>query len=159
MKYVFCLLLLAFCFSCEKSKNVVNLPGDDIHTYIIGYTGGWGGGPAYKLEEGQLYRSVEDRSLGTPENILNSVAFNRLDDQGKLQAMTATMAEFPSAVFNNVAPKFDCAETAYDGICPYLIVVTEKGDSKAWTRSEFDAPSAFTEYMDELIDLLTVLDQ
>jgi hypothetical protein len=159
MKYVFCLLLFAFCFSCEKSDPVVAGTSDDIKTYIVGYTGGWGGGPAYKLEAGQLFRSVEDRSLGSPDDILGNVEFRLMEGPDKLQAMTAVMAEYPNDVFNNVTPKFDCAETAYDGVCPYLIVVTEKGESRAWTRSEFDASSTFTDYMDELVDLLEVLRQ
>lgn len=158
MKYVFCLLLLAFCFSCEKSDGIAKT-SDNINSYIIGYTGGWGGGPAYKLEAGQLFRSVADRSLGSPDQIVNDTEFSRLDDPAKLQDMASLMAEFPTTVFNGVAPKFDCTETAWDGTCPYLIIVTEKGDSKAWTRSEFDDDAPFTDYLDELNDLLRTLSE
>jgi len=150
MKYVFCLLLFAFCFSCEKSEQT----SDDIQTYLIGYTGGWGGGPAFKLEDGQLFRSAADRNVGDPDNILNAVEFSLLEEPEDLQAMTALMADYPATVFEGIAPKFDCQEQAWDGTCPYLIVVTEKGESKAWTASEFDDPSAFTDYLEQVNQLL-----
>jgi len=154
MKYVFCLLLFAFCFSCEKSEPIVEKTAVGIETYIIGYTGGWGGGPAFKLENGQLFRSAADRNVGVPDNILNTVEFSLLEEPEDLQAMTALMADYPATVFEGVTPKFDCQEQAWDGTCPYLIVVNEKGDSKAWTASEFDDPSAFIDYMEEVNRLL-----
>lgn len=157
MKYVFCLLLLAFCFSCEKNEPVVEKTADDVQTYIIGFTGGWGGSAAFKLEAGQLFRSVENRNLGGPDMIVNDAEFRLLEDPAKLQAMTTTMAEFPTTLFEGVTPKFDCDEQAWDGTCPYLIVVNEKGESKAWTGSEFDDPSAFIDYMDEVSQLLQTL--
>lgn len=154
MKYAFYLLFFAFCFSCDKSDPIVESTTDDIQTYVIGFTGGWGGSWAYKLEGGQLFRSIEERNHGGPDMILNDVEFRLLEDPAKLQAMTAVMADYPATVFEGVAPKFDCQEQAWDDTCPYLIVVTEKGDSKAWTGSEFNAPGPFIDYMDEVDQLL-----
>lgn len=154
MKYAFFLLLLSFCFSCDKSDPVVEKSADNIQAYIIGYTGGWGGGPAFKLEGGQLFRSAADRNVGDPDNILNNVEFDLLEEPEDLQAMTALMANYPTTVFEGVAPKFDCGEQAWDGTCPYMIVVDEEGESKAWTASEFDDPGAFIDYMDEVNQLL-----
>ena len=159
MKYVFYLLLFTFCFSCEKSDPVVENISDETQAYIIGDMGGWGGGPAYKLEGGQLFRSVENRNLGGPDMIVNDAEFRLLEDPENLQAMTTTMANYPTAVFEGVAPKFDCQEQAWDGTCPYLIVVTEKGKSKGWTASEFDDPSPFIDYMGEVNQLLQTLSE
>lgn len=157
MKYAFCFLLLAFCFSCDKNDPVVESTSDDIQAYIVGYTGGWGGGPAYKLEAGQLFRSVANRNLGGPDMIVNDTEFRLLEDDEKLQAMTGLMSEYPATTFEAVTPKFNCEEQAWDGTCPYLIVVTENGGSKGWTGSEFDDSSAFIDYMDEVNLLLQTL--
>lgn len=153
MKYAF-LFLIALCFSCEKSEPTAKSATNDITAYLIGYTGGWGGGPAFKLEGNQLFRSVAERNVGNPEALVNDPDFRLLDNPEDLQAMTALMANYPATVFEGVAPKFDCQEQAWDGTCPYLIIVTGQGSHRAWTGSEFDDPGAFIDYMNEVDQLL-----
>jgi hypothetical protein len=48
---------------------------------------------------------------------------------------------------------------AWDGVCPYLIILTETGGSKAWTRSESDEATPFSSYLDEIAELLQTLSQ
>ena len=87
----------------------------------------------------------------------NDNTFEVLKSISGLQALTALMADYPATVFEGIAPKFDCQEQARDGTCPYLIVVTEKGESKAWTASEFDDPSTFTDYPEQVNKLLPLI--
>jgi len=122
-------------------------------TFIIGYTGGWGGGAAYKLEDGQLYESVEQRGLGGADAIVKA-EFQSLDSPSGLAAMTDLAKRYSPKTFTQVAPKFDCREQAHDGVCPYIIVVKDN-NSSAWTRSEVDKDPAFVAYMEGVQEALT----
>lgn len=123
-------------------------------TFIIGYTGGWGGGAAYKLEDGKLYTSVEQRGLGGADAIVKT-AFQPLDSSTGLAAMTDLAKRYSAKIFAQVAPKFDCKEQAHDGVCPYFIVVKDNNSSSAWTRSEVDKDPAFVAYMNDVEEALT----
>lgn len=122
-------------------------------TFIIGYTGGWGGGAAYKLEDGKLYTSVEQRGLGGADAIVKTV-FQPLDSPSGLAAMTDLAKRYGPKIFSQVSPKFDCKEQAHDGVCPYIIVV-KNGSNSAWTRSEVDKDPAFVAYMADVQEALT----
>ena len=122
-------------------------------TYIIGYTGGWGGGAAYKLESGKLYQSVKERGIGDAEAIV-ATAFKPLKSASGLEAMNGLAAAYKPALFSAVAPKFNCPEMAHDGVCPYFIIV-ENDVARAWTRSENDAETTFVSFMDEVEEALT----
>lgn len=122
-------------------------------TFIIGYTGGWGGGAAYKLEDGKLYTSVEQRGLGGADAIVKTM-YQPLDSSTGLAAMTDLAKRYSAKTFSQIPPKFDCKEQAHDGVCPYFIVV--KGDTNsAWTRSEIDKDPAFVAYMNDVQEALT----
>lgn len=155
MKYLFSLLLLAAFFSCARPNPMGRQPVAILPdaTFIIGYTGGWGGGAAYKLEDGQLYESVEQRGLGGADDIVVA-AFKPLDSSTGLQAMTELAKRYSAEKFEEVPPKFDCREQAYDGVCPYLIVV-EGTMHTAWTKSEVDKDPDFVAYMNDVEEALT----
>lgn len=158
MKYFFLLLIAIALFTCEK-KNVdkKELAGQD--TFFIGYTGGWGGGPAYKLEDGQLFRSVEDNFLGEPADIINAVTYAPVTDTEKLQMVSSLADDFPASNFAGISSKFDCPEQAYDGTCPYLIQVKSNNDFSFWTLSELDEEAApdFTDYLGRVSNVLNLL--
>jgi hypothetical protein len=122
-------------------------------TFIIGYTGGWGGGAAYKLEDGKLYTSVEQRGLGGADAIVKA-EFQPMDSPTGLAAMTDLAKRYSPKTFTQVAPKFDCREQAHDGVCPYFIV-TKDDNSSAWTRSEVDKDPGFVAYMNDVQEALT----
>ncbi len=122
-------------------------------TFLIGYTGGWGGGPAYKLENGALFESVAQRGLGDAEAIVATKFKSYISTTG-LAALTELAQGYSRKTMANVPPKFDCKEAAYDGVCPYFIVV-ENGEAKAWTKSEGDKDPAFVAFMEEVGEALT----
>lgn len=158
MKYFFLLLIAIALFTCEK-ENVEkkNLAGQD--TFFIGYTGGWGGGPAYKLEDGQLFRSVEDNFLGEPADIINAVTYALVTDTEKIQMVSSLAGDFPASDFAGISSKFDCPEQAYDGTCPYLIQVKGKDEFSFWTLSELDEEldPGFTDYLTRVSNVLDQL--
>lgn len=136
MKYFFLFLLLFTLASCDKEVvDQKELAGPD--TFIIGYTGGWGGGPAFKLEDGQLFRSEAERFLGSPDQIVTLPYVPVTDSEDQI-IVTDLISDFSEATFTTVDPKFDCREQAYDGACPYLIQVKGKEEILFWTLSEFD---------------------
>lgn len=155
MKYVFLFLLSIALFACDKEETVVKeqLP-EASNTFIIGYTGGWGGGPAYKLEGDQLFRSVEDRFLGEPADIVNDLEYTLVTDVDDLSSVSDLVADFPAATFDGQPTKFSCPEAAYDGMCPYLIVVEKSNAFKVWTLSEHDDASPTDDYLERVNNLL-----
>lgn len=155
MKLFAPLFLMLLLFSCSQPKTMGREPVAIVPdaTFIIGYTGGWGGGAAYKLEDGKLYTSVEQRGLGGADAIVKA-EFQPLDSSTGLTALTDLAKRYSSKIFAQVAPKFDCKEQAHDGVCPYLIVV-KGNNSSAWTKSEADKDPAFIAYMAEVQEALT----
>ncbi|MFK8161404.1 MAG: hypothetical protein AB8H12_02990 [Lewinella sp.] len=155
MKILAPLFLLFVLFACASPNTMGKQPVaiQPNATFIIGYTGGWGGGAAYKLEDGQLYTSVEKRGLGGPDAIAG-VAFQPLDSSTGLAAMRDLAKRYSPKTFTEVAPKFDCREQAHDGVCPYIIVVKDD-TSNAWTMSEVDKDPAFVAYMKDVQEALT----
>lgn len=156
MRYLNFSLLAVLFFACTpKPITLDNGPvgvGSDA-TFIIGYTGGWGGGAAYKLEDGQLFESVKERGIGEAEDIV-ATEYKPLKSATGLAALRQLASEYSAATFAEVEPKFDCPEMAYDGTCPYLIVV-ENGTTKAWTKSKEDTDAAFVAYMEQVREALT----
>lgn len=151
MKYFFLFLLSLALFACEKEEvaKKEQLPEAN-SAFIIGTTGGWGGGPAYKLENGQLFRSVANINLGGPEDIVNDADYQLMTDPDDVALVSDLLADYPEAVFSAQPTKFDCPEEALDGRCPYLIVVNENNSFRAWTRSSSDADSDAATYLDRV---------
>jgi len=123
-------------------------------TIYIGYTGGWGGGQAFKLEGGELFESVKERALGGPAEITGEQAYRPLKSATGQAAMRALADRYTPNIFAGVAPKFDCPEAAYDGVCPYFIII-ENGEPQAWTRSKDDKNAEFLRFMNEVEEALT----
>lgn len=156
MRQLLFALLTVFFFACTpKPTTMDNGPvgATSDATFIIGYTGGWGGGAAYKLEDGQLFESVLERGIGEAEDIV-ATEYKPLKSATGLAALRQLAGEYSAATFAEVSPKFDCPEMAYDGVCPYLIVV-ENGATKAWTKSKDDTDAAFIAYMEQVQEALT----
>lgn len=155
MKPILLSLFTLLFFTCSKPVTMGKQPTAVTSnvTYLIGYTGGWGGGAAYKLEDGKLYESVKERGIGDAEAIV-ATAFKPLKSASGLAAMNKLATTYSPVVFTGVGPKFDCPEMAHDGVCPYFIVV-ENGVAKAWTRSENDKTAAFLTFMNEVEEALT----
>ncbi len=157
MKYCFLLLFLFTLASCNKEVvDQKELAGPD--TFIIGYTGGWGGGPAFKLEDGQLFRSEADRNLGDPSQIINAAYLPVTESEDQI-IVVDLISGFAEDAFTNVNPKFDCAEQAYDGACAYLIQVKGNEEIQFWTLSEFDTEINvdFADYMGRVSSALDQL--
>ncbi|TXF87128.1 hypothetical protein FUA23_18725 [Neolewinella aurantiaca] len=155
MKSILFALLAVLLCTCSRPVTMGNQPKATAPetTYIIGYTGGWGGGSAYKLEAGKLYESVKERGLGNAEEIAGG-EFKPFRSATGLAAMNELKTNYAPAIFAQIAPKFNCPEMAYDGVCPYFIIV-ENGDISAWTRSEDDSAPAFVAFMNEVEEALT----
>lgn len=155
MKHFAALFLAFVLFSCSQPKTMGRQPIAMVPdaTFLIGYTGGWGGGPAYKLEDGKLFESEEKRGLGNADAIVGT-KFQPLDSATGLQAMTELAKQYKAKTFVNVPEKFDCAEMAYDGVCPYFIVV-KNGKAQAWTKSEADKDPSFLAFMEQVGEALT----
>lgn len=154
MKYCFLFLLLFTLASCDKEvADTKELAAED--TFIIGYTGGWGGGPAFKLEDGQLFRSEAERFLGGPDQIIN-IAYVPVTESEEEIIVIDLISGFSEVDFINVDPKFDCREQAYDGTCPYLIQVKGNEEVRFWTLSEFDEEinPEFAAYMGRVSSVL-----
>ncbi|MEM1357713.1 MAG: hypothetical protein AAGF89_05920 [Bacteroidota bacterium] len=155
MKYLFLFLLSIALFACDKEEEVKKeLLPEASDTFIIGHTGGWGGGPAYKLEDGQLFRSVKDRFLGEPADIVDDLEYALVADADDLISVSDLVADFPAATFDGQPTKFSCPEAAYDGMCPYLIVVEKSNTFKVWTLSEQDDASPTDDYLERVSNLL-----
>ena len=155
MKPVLLSALFLFLFACSKPVTMGKEPAaptPDV-TYLIGYTGGWGGGAAYKLEGGKLYESVKERGLGETNSIV-AAEFKPLRSASGLAAMEQLATDYSPDVFSGVDPKFNCPEMAYDGVCPYFIMV-EDGEARAWTRSKEDSAPAFVAFMNKVEEALT----
>lgn len=120
MKYYFALLLLIALFSCEKEETVRLPEAPKVTDFIIGATGGWGGGYAFKITDGQLQRSVERTWLGAPEQIANDVEFVDYEDEDSVDFAQLEL-DFSEAVFADLPFKFDCKEQAWDGQCTYIL--------------------------------------
>jgi hypothetical protein len=155
MKPILLSLFACLLFTCSKPVTMGKQPTAlaSQTTYIIGYTGGWGGGAAYKLESGKLYESVKERGIGNAEAIV-ATEYKQLKSATGLAAMNQLAAEYSPVVFAGVDPKFNCPEMAHDGVCPYFIIV-ENGTTRAWTRSENDAETTFVSFMNEVEEALT----
>ena len=154
MKPIILSLLSILFFACSMptvDKESTTMTSDV--AYLVGYTGGWGGGSAYKLEEGKLYKSVMERGIGDADAIV-ATDYKPLKSATGLEAMKNLAAAYSPIAFAGVDPKFDCPEMAYDGVCPYFIIV-ENGVARAWTRSKDDAGPAFVAFMKEVEEALT----
>lgn len=154
MKYCFAILLFVALFSCEKDEEIIPLTSElQVTDFIVGATGGWGGGHAFKIENGQLQRSVPPYFLGSPEQIANEVEFSVYNDDNA-EDLEQLEADFPNALFARLPFKFDCEEQAWDGQCVYIIRKLEDGTVQYWTRSEFDEASAVTAYLDRAAEVM-----
>ncbi len=153
---LFLLLVMCLC-SCTPKPATLNTssPQDGEITYLIGYTGGWGGGPAYKLENGKLYESVDQHNPGNADATVNGNTFKALKSATGLQAMRELASGFEESIVDGVAPGFECPEMAYDGVCPYFIIVKDN-TIRGWTLSEKGTYSdAFKSFMEEVGEALT----
>ncbi len=155
MKIITSFLLAFALLTCAQPTTQGRQPvaGVPEATFLIGYTGGWGGGPAYKLAGGTLFQSVEQRGLGGADAIVNTT-FKPFDSATGLRALRDLARQYSAQTFANVPPKFDCQEMAYDGVCPYFIVVQD-GQVKAWTKSEVDKDPTFLAFMESVGEALT----
>ncbi len=157
MKYLlFTFLTFTLCTCAPKPTAMGNISAPAGNTaYLIGYTGGWGGGPAYKLEVGQLYESADKHNPGNAEATVNDNTFEILKSASGLKALTDLAQDFDEDIVTGVPPVFDCAEAAYDGVCPYFIVV-ENGNVRGWTLSEKSIyPADFKAFMEQVGEALT----
>ena len=158
MKYLlFSLLAFTLCACTPKPTTMgkVSSPTDDDTAYLIGYTGGWGGGPAYKLEGGQLYESVDKHNPGNPDATVNDNTFEVLKSATGLQALTDLAGDFDEDLVTGVPPVFTCPEAAHDGVCTYFIVV-ENGNVRGWTLGENSIyPADFKDFMEQVGEALT----
>jgi hypothetical protein len=155
MKPVFLSLFAILFFACSKPVTMGKTPIAIVPdaTFLIGYTGGWGGGAAYKLEDGKLYQSVQARGIGDADAIV-ATAFKPLKSTTGLSAMNELATNYAPALFAQIPPKFNCPEMAHDGVCPYFIVI-ENGVAKAWTRSDVDKEPTFVTFMNKVEEALT----
>lgn len=153
---LFLLLAVCLCACTPKPTALTNASKtDSTTTYLIGYTGGWGGGPAYKLEDGRLYESVDQHNPGNAEATVNGNTFKALKSASGLQAMQRLADDFEESIVSEVPPGFKCPEMAYDGVCPYFIVVKD-GHIRGWTLSEKGTYStAFKSFLEEVGEALT----
>jgi len=153
---LFLLLAVCLCACTPKPAALTNASNSDSKTtYLIGYTGGWGGGPAYKLEDGKLYESIDQHNPGNAEATVNGNTFKVLKSASGLQAMQRLADDFEESIVSEVAPGFKCPEMAYDGVCPYFILVKD-GNIRSWTLSEKGTYSAaFKSFMEDVGEALT----
>lgn len=158
MKHLlYSLLAFALCACTPKPSTMgkVSSPMDDDTAYLIGYTGGWGGGPAYKLEGGVLYESVSKHNPGNAEATVSDNTFEVLKSATGLQALTDLAEDFDEDIVTGAPPAFDCPEMAHDGVCPYFIIV-ENGNVRGWTLSENSIyPVNFKDFMEQVGEALT----
>ena len=160
MRYLL-LCLLPLCYlNCSSPTMAGRTPAvptaptaADLPTIIIGYTGGWGGGPAYKVENGKVYKSTKARALGMPADILaTDYATYSGAGTNALRQLAADFQPTTMAAFN---PSFDCPEAASDRTCPYFIVV-DNGQATAWTKSQQSGSNgpAFNGWMERVVAAL-----
>jgi hypothetical protein len=157
MRYLlFTFLAFTLCACTPKPATMGKASGPaDNASYLIGYTGGWGGGPAYKLEGGKLYESVDKHNPGNAEATVNDNTFEVLKSAAGLQAMIDLADDFDEDIVTDVPPGFDCPEMAYDGVCPYFIIVKD-GKVRGWTMSEKGSYSIdFVDFMESVGEALT----
>lgn len=158
MKFLlYTLLSITFCACTPKPTTMgsATIPPDDGTAYLIGYTGGWGGGPAYKLEGGQLYESVDKHNPGNPEATVNDNVFEPLKSATGLQALMDLAGDFDEDIITGVPTTFTCPEAAHDGVCPYFIIV-ENGNVRGWTLSENSIyPADFKDFLEDVGEALT----
>lgn len=153
---LFLLLAISLCACAPKPATLTTAPTpDSVTNYLIGYTGGWGGGPAYKLADGKLYESVDQHNPGTPEATVNGNTFKVLKSATGLQAVKELAEKFNNPLVSGIQSGFTCPEAAYDGVCPYFIIV--EGDFiRGWTLSEKGTYSpAFKSFMEDVGEALT----
>ncbi|MEM6771975.1 MAG: hypothetical protein AAF597_15460 [Bacteroidota bacterium] len=153
MKYCFVILLSIALWSCSEEASILPVEQPEVTDFIIGTTGGWGGGYAFKLEDGQLQRSVEANWLGSPEEIAGETAFEDFTDEDA-ELLEPLIASFPEDSFAETPIKFDCPEQAFDGQCAYVIRRLSDASVQYWTRSEQDENSAVTDYLDRVTVVL-----
>jgi len=158
MRYLlFTLLSFALCSCAPKPATMGKVPAPAASgtEYLIGYTGGWGGGPAYKLAGGKLYESVDKHNPGNSEATVNDNTFEILKSASGLQALTDLANDFDEDIVTGIPPTFGCPEAAHDGVCPYFIIV-ENGNVRGWTLGEsIRYPVDFKEFMEEVGEALT----
>lgn len=153
---LFLLLAIGLC-NCTPKPTALSTSAHTENTtsYLIGYTGGWGGGPAYKLENGKLYESLNQHNPGNADATVNDNTFKTLKSATGLQAMQRLAEDFKENVMSEVPPGFQCPEMAYDGVCPYFIIVKD-GNIRGWTLSEKGTyPDSFKTFMEEVGEALT----
>ena len=157
MRYLLFLpLCLLYCASPQTASQPPAVPAATTPTLIIGYTGGWGGGPAYKIENGQLYKSTKARALGMPADIVTT-EFAPYEGAGG-DALRKLAADYSPERVADGSAGFDCPEAASDRTCPYVIIV-EKAKSQAYTRSIQNSATGakFNAWMKRVVSVLDEL--
>ena len=163
MRY-FPLLLPLLFFACSAPTPAGRAPGAApepapaaaVPSLIVGYTGGWGGGPAYRITDGDVFKSTKPRALGMPQDI---VATDYAPYTGPGQAeLRALAAAYDAGAFAGAPTGFGCPEAARDATCPYFLVVTD-GTARPYVYSQ-EVPAgdaAFADWMKRVKDVLAVL--
>ena len=124
-------LLLCLVTGCNKPESVLRA-GDPQDVFIIGTGGGFFFQPAYKLEAGELFKSVLPSLLVGDNHRPDTLEWILLEDPADTDQAIALRAAFPANRLNEDNQRLACSVAIRDDCCRFVKLRDSQGSYLTW---------------------------
>ncbi len=149
LRIIACFLSLVLVLSCEK-EDAQPLPSASDDYFVVGTSGGWGGGRALKLEDGRLYVSGERAGVELNPESLVAGKWNPYGDTTDLRAIQDLRTDLPQGRFLPDNQRTICEASYADGACPFVVLYDREGGARGWTAEPGITAGPTEDYMDRV---------